>query len=53
MNMEEAVTMAMNDADLKAHMMEKHMDLMTKTPEEMKQMLMGMIKEEDANAAAM
>ena len=45
MTKEEAVEMAMNDADMKAHMMEKHMDLLSKPPEELKTMVMGMTEE--------
>ncbi|MBI3577091.1 hypothetical protein HY086_03585 [Candidatus Gottesmanbacteria bacterium] len=40
---DEAVTMFMNDMDMKQHMVDKHQDLMGKTPEEMKMMMEQMV----------
>lgn len=51
MSVDEAVDMAMADADMKAHMTEKHADLAGKTPEEMKAMVLGMTEEVMATPA--
>ncbi len=41
---DEAVTMALNDEEVKAHVTKEHPEEASKTPEEMKQMVAGMMK---------